>query len=97
MPDPLDAGAVVPPLVHHSTLASYRRLGDDKPVPWLEANETVGRIGGWRAYAREAAEPLAPQPRTPAATAAPTPAAAASAPSRPAPAGHGGHSGHKMD
>ena len=56
-PDPLDAQAAVPALVHRSSLARYRRLGDDKPTPWREANDTVTRIGGWRAYAREAQQP----------------------------------------
>ena len=40
-----------------SALATYRRLGDDKPLPWKDANATVNRIGGWRAYAREAQQP----------------------------------------
>ena len=69
-PDPLDAQAAVPPLVHQSALAAYRRLADVEPVPWRVANETVGRIGGWRAYAREAAEPSAPVQAAPAAAAA---------------------------
>lgn len=56
-PDPLDPQARVPAAAHPSPLASYRRLGDDKPVSWKEANERVNRIGGWRAYAREAQQP----------------------------------------
>lgn len=80
-PDPLDPRAGVPAAAYASPLAGYRRLGDDKPVPWKEANETVNRIGGWRAYAREAQAP------DPAASAARTPA------SGPAP-GHGGHKTH---
>ena len=76
--EPLDARAPVPPVVYRSALSDYRRLGDDKPVAWRQANDTVGRIGGWRAYAREASAP----------------AAAASTPPRPAPAGHGGHQTH---
>ncbi len=55
--DPLNAQARVPAVTHQSPLAAYRRLGDDKPVSWKEANETVNRIGGWRAYAREAQQP----------------------------------------
>ena len=59
-PDPLDAKAASAPLVHRSALAAYRRLGDDAPpVAWRDANQTVERIGGWRAYAREAAAPPA--------------------------------------
>ena len=97
LPDPLDAQATVPPIVHRSTLGSYRRPGDDKPVPWRDANDTVGRIGGWRAYARESAEaaqPTAPERTAPAAAGVPVPAPAASAPGRPLPAGHGGPMKH---
>jgi hypothetical protein len=56
-PDPLDAQAPVPALVYRSSLVSSRPSGADKPVPWREANDTVARIGGWRAYAREAQAP----------------------------------------
>jgi hypothetical protein len=56
-PDPLDATAPVPALKYSSSLNSFRAFGDDKPVPWKEANDTTARIGGWRAYAREARAP----------------------------------------
>lgn len=88
--DPLDAKATIPALVYRSALTGYRRMGDDEPVPWREANDTVGRIGGWRAYAREASEP---ESAGPAATVAPI-APAASAPSKSMPAAHGGHKMH---
>lgn len=55
--DPLDAGARVPAVTHSSALAGYRLLGDDQRVSWQEANERVNRIGGWRAYTREAQQP----------------------------------------
>lgn len=61
-PDPLDPTASVPPVTHRSALTGYRRLGDDPPMQWREANDAVGRIGGWRAYAREASEAAAPPP-----------------------------------
>ena len=64
--DPLNPQAQVPPAVYISPLAGYRRLSEDKPVPWKEANETVNRIGGWRAYAREAQQPEAAAPARPA-------------------------------
>lgn len=93
--NPLDASAAVPPLVYRSTLSTYSRLGDDKPVSWREANDNVARIGGWRAYAREASEPVSTERDSPAATSAPLPALPASAPSKtPMPAGHGGHKMH---
>ena len=55
--DPLDAAASVAPLTYRSALAGYRRLSEGEPIAWREANETVGRVGGWRAYAREASAP----------------------------------------
>lgn len=54
-PDPTDAQAKVPLPIHRSALADYRRQADDPALPWKAANEHVARIGGWRAYAREAA------------------------------------------
>ncbi len=69
-PDPLDPQASVPAAVHASPLAGYRALGEDRRVPWREANERVNRIGGWRAYAREAQQP-APAASAPAAGQAP--------------------------
>ena len=55
--DPLDAKASVPGVSYRSSLAGYRAFADDKLTPWKEANDTAARIGGWRAYAREAREP----------------------------------------
>ncbi len=83
-PDPLDPQAKVPALVYPSSFAAYRRLVDDKPLSWREANDTVSRIGGWRVYAREAqqAEPVA------------APASATSQPepmAKPMPPAHQGH------
>ena len=75
--NPLDPAARVAPLVHESALAGYRRHADVAPVPWREANDTVTRIGGWRVYAREAAEPSgaasAPPPTAPSGARAPSP------------------------
>ena len=84
-PDPLDPKATVPALRYLSSFSQYRLLGDEKPVSWRDANDTVTRIGGWRVYAREAQQPD-PAPAAPAASAAvPTDKA------KPMPAGHGGH------
>ncbi len=55
--DPLDARAPVPPAAHVPAFAGYRPAGETRPIGWKEANETVSRIGGWRAYAREAGAP----------------------------------------
>ena len=73
--DPLNARASVPPLVHESAFAQYRRLADAPVGSWREANDNVSRIGGWRAYAREARQPdasaSAPPPAVPSAASAP--------------------------
>jgi hypothetical protein len=82
-PDPLDAKAAVPAAVHLSPLRAYRPASDTAVGSWREANDTVTRIGGWRTYLREAAQPE-PAPAAPAA------AAPASAPGR----GAHGHKGH---
>ena len=87
-PDPLDAKASVPALSYESSFSQYRRLGDEKPVSWRDANDTVTRIGGWRVYAREAQQPD-PAPATKPVDA--TPAAKPNDSAKPMPAGHGGH------
>ena len=45
---------------YRSALEGYQPYSENKMVPWKEANDTVGKIGGWRAYAEEAAEAKAP-------------------------------------
>lgn len=82
--DPLQPGAAVPPLVYTSPLARYRAAREVEVGSWREANDTVARIGGWRAYAREAGQPEAPVP-----VHAPAPAPAV--PSSPTAPGHGKH------
>jgi hypothetical protein len=63
---PADAKAVVPQATYKSPFADYKRLGEDKPQSWRDANDTVTRIGGWKAYLREAQEaPVAPTPSAP--------------------------------
>jgi hypothetical protein len=92
-PDPLDAKASVPALSYESSFSQTRRPGDEKPVSWRDANDTVTRIGGWRVYARQA------QQQDPAPAAKPadaTPAAqprdsSMTPPAKPMPAGHDGH------
>lgn len=83
-PSPLDAQVRVPAVVYDSAFKSYRAHADDPLQSWPQALETVGRIGGWRAYAREAA----PTP-----TEAPQGSAAAPA-APPAPIGHGADHHH---
>lgn len=76
-------GAPLPDLSYRSALEGYQPFADEKPGSWRDANDNVGRIGGWRAYAREA-QGGAAGPAVPAAPAARPPASA----------GQGPHSGH---
>lgn len=39
---------------YRSAFDGFRRFTDQPVGSWREANDTVGRVGGWRAYAREA-------------------------------------------
>jgi len=92
-PDPSDPLAVVPATTYASPLARFRSAGEIKLGSWQEANETVTRIGGWRAYARETSQPepaAQPDASRPAPAAAPSPAPAASGPVP----GHGHHGKH---
>lgn len=43
-------------LAYRSALADYQPYQAQPVRPWRETNDEVGRIGGWRAYAREAAQ-----------------------------------------
>jgi hypothetical protein len=69
--DPLQPAAAVPAMVYTSPLARYRAAGDVEVGAWREVNDTVTRIGGWRAYARQASQPEAPAPAPAAASAVP--------------------------
>ena len=98
-PDPADATAATPPTMYLSPFADYRPLGEDKNTAWRDANDTVGKIGGWRAYAREAAEATKTResvttrkaPDTEAGKAKPAPGAPENRPALPAqPHKHGG-------
>ncbi len=40
-------------LSYTSSIGRYQAYTDQPVQPWREANDLVGRIGGWRAYARE--------------------------------------------
>jgi hypothetical protein len=57
-PDPLDPKASVPAVFYESSLMAPRLMAENPPS-WRQANDTVNRIGGWRAYAREAQQPNA--------------------------------------
>jgi hypothetical protein len=55
--DPAIAGG---PVVYRSPFANYRPLSEAVVGPWKSINDEVGRIGGWKVYAREAQESAAP-------------------------------------
>ena len=55
--DPLDPKAAVPAPVYRSAFEGYKPYTDEIAGNWKEANDTVGKIGGWRVYARQAREP----------------------------------------
>jgi len=98
-PDPADPGADVPVAVHRSAFTSYRAAGEVEVGSWREANDTVARIGGWRAYAREAAQPdgsAGPDPAAPSRPATDPAMRPVPAPAAAPAAGHGGHRGHGM-
>jgi hypothetical protein len=49
---------VLPPVqepVYHSVFEGYQPMSEPKLTPWRAANDTVREVGGWRAYAKEAA------------------------------------------
>ncbi len=47
-------GAVLVLPADTSAFRDHRPFSDAPPTDWRGANDNVGRIGGWRAYAREA-------------------------------------------
>lgn len=56
------SSASAPSAVYRSALDGYRRFADQPISSWRASNDLVARIGGWQAYAREAAAsaPAAP-------------------------------------
>ena len=83
--NPLTAEFAPPPLSYTSVFTHYLPYREEAITSWPEANDTVGRLGGWRYYLEEAAEP------DPSAAAAPTVSPPAPLPGEaPHPAGHGG-------
>ena len=56
------ASAAKPDPTYRSAFEGYRRYADEPVVSWKEANDNVGRIGGWRVYAHEASGNAAADP-----------------------------------
>ena len=44
-------------LEFRSAFEGYKPYTEEKTVDWKRANDNVGKIGGWREYAREASQP----------------------------------------
>lgn len=42
------------PVLYQSALEGYRPYSDEKVLSWKDSNDMVGKIGGWRVYAKEA-------------------------------------------
>lgn len=55
------AGSSLPAtdLGYRSAFDSYQKFKDEQVGSWKSANDEVGRIGGWREYAKDARQPEA--------------------------------------
>jgi hypothetical protein len=82
---PSAAPAAAASAAYLSVFDSYQPFADEKIAPWKASNDTVGKVGGWRAYAREAAG------AAPATGSAPAPAPAPGQAPGAAPAAAPGH------
>lgn len=60
IPAPASSASTSSPLEFRSAFESYQPYTEEKTINWKEANDLTGRIGGWRAYAKEAQQPAAP-------------------------------------
>ena len=49
--------SVTSPFQYHSIFTQYQQFIEQPVLPWKDSNDTVGKIGGWRFYAREASQP----------------------------------------
>lgn len=46
---------------YRSVFDGYQKYSDQSVTSWAASNTTVGKIGGWRVYAKEARQPDAPE------------------------------------
>jgi len=101
VPDPTVADSPTPPTQYKSPFRDYRPLGDDKRTPWRDANDEVGKIGGWRVYLRESmpdpqeASKAAPDAASTVKSVPSAPTTKSPTPDKPKPGEHAGHSQHK--
>jgi hypothetical protein len=75
-PQSTAAQSAPPALTYRSAFERYKPAANQDSTGWREANDRVGRIGGWRVYAREAAQPESAEPARAAPPAGMTPAPA---------------------
>ena len=54
-------GFVPPELAYSSVFRNYLGYREEAVASWREANDTVGRIGGWRTYLEEVFQPGQPE------------------------------------
>lgn len=71
-----------------SAFAGYRTFADQPVIAWREANDLVGRIGGWQAYARESQGIVGGNQAGAPPMPSPLPAPAPAKPGEPPPASH---------
>ena len=74
------------PQTDRSAFETYQPFTEEKLLPWKDANDTVGHVGGWKAYAREAQGESVGAPAAPANPANPD--------RPPTPASPDPHAGH---
>jgi hypothetical protein len=84
---PASAAASGVGLNYRSAFDGYRGFAQQPVVSWRGANDLVGRIGGWQAYAREGQGGAGSEP----VKAPPAAKPAAPAASAPPPTGHSEH------
>lgn len=51
---PPASAAPAPTVNYRSAFEGYQPFNDQQVGSWKDANDNVGRIGGWRSYAKEA-------------------------------------------
>ena len=73
--NPAPVAQTTPPPAFRSAMDGYRPYTEESTVNWKDANDTTARIGGWRAYAKEARQPQTLE--------APSPGGARNAPAKP--------------
>jgi len=73
-------GTETAPTAWRSAFDGYQPYAEAPLASWRESNDTVGRIGGWRAYARDGQEGARAAPPAPPVQAAPGLPAATPAP-----------------